>query len=195
MCGRLNATYGDVGPGVFDLLDHPLVLDFTGDEDMTHVFNQIYWEQQKLSPGSRAMTNALMTSCLVNVFRKLIDGADADLAWLEGLADPRLVMVIEDVLASPEAPHTVESMAEKAAMSRSSFHERFTESFGRAPAAFVREVRLRRAAELLAATELGVDDIGSRVGFASRSQFSSAFRQMFGCPPAQFRSTHSRSAS
>ena len=190
MCGRLNATYGDEGPGVFDLLDHTLVLDFAGEKDMTQVFNQIYWEQQVPSPGSRAMTNALMTGCLVKVFRKLIEGADTDLAWLEGLADPRLVGVIEAVLVAPEAPHTVESMAEQAAMSRSAFHARFTDSFGRTPSTFVREVRLRRAAEMLVTTDLGIDDIGSRVGFASRSQFSSAFRQLFGCPPAQFRAAH-----
>jgi Helix-turn-helix domain len=51
----------------------------------------------------------------------------------------------------------------------------------------VRDVRLRRAAQLLRVSGLSVDGIAGKVGFASRSHFSHAFHDEFGCSPADFR--------
>jgi transcriptional regulator GlxA family with amidase domain len=74
-------------------------------------------------------------------------------------------------------------------MSRSSFAERFAASIGRTPMEFVREVRIREGGKLLLTTDLSVDGIADRVGFASRSHFSRAFRDYFSQTPTEFRST------
>jgi AraC family transcriptional activator of mtrCDE len=73
-------------------------------------------------------------------------------------------------------------------MSRSTFSDRFGAAFGRSPIAYVREVRLRKAADMLRATDRPIDAIASRVGFASRSHFSQAFRDLFGESPSVLRS-------
>ena len=71
---------------------------------------------------------------------------------------------------------------------RSAFAKRFHDSFDRTPMEYVRDVRLRKSAELLRRDgRLSVDAVASRVGFASRSQFSHAFRETFGCSPTEFR--------
>ena len=72
-------------------------------------------------------------------------------------------------------------------MSRSVFARRFHECFDRTPMDYLRDVRLRRAARLLHRADLSVNDVASKVGFASRSHFSRAFRDHFGCAPADFR--------
>jgi AraC-like DNA-binding protein len=72
-------------------------------------------------------------------------------------------------------------------MSRSVFAKRFHEGFGQTPMDYVREVRMRSAAQLLAQPELSVDSIATRVGFASRSHFSKSFSEQFGCSPTAFR--------
>jgi AraC-like DNA-binding protein len=54
---------------------------------------------------------------------------------------------------------------------------------------FVREVRIREGGKLLLTTDLSVDGIADRVGFASRSHFSRAFRDYFSQTPTEFRST------
>lgn len=189
MCGRLNATYGDAGPGIFSLLDHSLVIDFSDNSDVVRTFDLIMSEQQHPSAGSKAMTNTLMTASIVHVFRRLLSDDSIDLAWLDVLADQRMVAAVEAILDHPEAPHTVDSLAGLAMMSRSAFHAQFSVQFGRTPGAFVRDVRLRRAAELFTTTDQSVDSVMSRVGFASRSQFSNAFKDFFGLTPAQFRSS------
>lgn len=186
MCGRLQASYGG-GVGLFDLLHHPLLADFSRTPAMTAVFDQLLAEQRDPSVGSKAMCEALMSQCLVIVFRHLQEDPTTDLAWLHALDDERMMEVVDHVLSHPEAPHTVESLADLANMSRSSFHPAFTTTFGRPPAEFVREVRLREAARLLGATDVSIDEVGRRVGFASRSQFSKAFRDLYGRPPGKFR--------
>ena len=73
-------------------------------------------------------------------------------------------------------------------MSRSAFAERFHAAFGTSPMSFVHDVRLRRAAEILQRTpELSIEQVAHRVGFTSRSHFSSEFKARFGSSPAAFR--------
>lgn len=186
VCGKLQATYGG-GVGLFDLLHRPLLADFGDTPEMTSIFDRLLAEQREPSLGGTAMCQALMNQCLVMVFRRLQNDPDTDLAWLHALDDERMMPVVDHVLSHPEATHTVESLADRANMSRSSFHAAFTAIFGRSPAKFVREVRLREAARLLGSNHLSIDEVGRRVGFASRSQFSKAFRGVYGRPPGKFR--------
>lgn len=185
-CGRVRAVYGE-GLGLFDLLREPIVLDFSDSEQMRSTFGRILEEQRSPSPATGAMTTALMNECLVMVFRRLCGRPECPLPWLSALEDPRLAPVLEAILEHPERDHSLESLAELALMSRSTFAEEFAAAFGRTPMAYVRDVRLRRAAELLRSTNLPVSAVASRVGFASRSAFTHAFRERFGYTPMSFR--------
>jgi transcriptional regulator GlxA family with amidase domain len=115
---------------------------------------------------------------------KLADGASP---WLSALDDPRLARVIETILNRPEQHHTLDVLASIAYTSRSTFTRHFEQSFGRTPMDYLREIRLRRAAQLLRIKGLTVDSVASKVGFAGRSHFSRAFHDQFGCSPADFR--------
>jgi transcriptional regulator GlxA family with amidase domain len=48
-------------------------------------------------------------------------------------------------------------------------------------------VRLQRAAELLAMSELTLEEIASRTGFAYKHYLASSFRQAFGMTPGTYR--------
>ena len=96
----------------------------------------------------------------------------------------RLARALEGVLQSPGAPHTVESLAEVASMSRSAFAEAFTHSFGLPPMGMVRRIRLERAWKLLEQQAgLPIRTVARRVGFSSRSHFSRLFKSHFGVSP------------
>lgn len=185
-CGRIRVTYGG-NLGLFDLLREVITLDFSDSPQMRATFEGLLREQGAPAPGSRAMMAALMHQCLVLVFRRLSKHAHCRLPWLAAMDDQRMIPVVDAILARPERPHSLESLAELGHMSRSVFAARFRESFGRTPMDFVRDTRLRQAAQLLHSGELSVDAIASRVGFASRSHFSRAFRDQFGRSPAEFR--------
>ena len=70
---------------------------------------------------------------------------------------------------------------------RSAFAELFANTFGRPPINFVHHIRLQRAAEMLSASPLSIDEIADQVGFSSRSQFARAFKRHMGSPPHTFR--------
>jgi AraC family transcriptional activator of mtrCDE len=185
-CGRIQAIYG-AGMDLFGQLRDVLVVDFSHSPKMRTTFEAVLEEQRNGGPGSAAMMSALLSQCLVLMFRRLSQHPGHNLAWLDALEDPRMAQVIGEVLDRPEQPYTLERLAELAGMSRSVFAKRFHEGFGRPPMDYVREVRLRSSAQLLGQPQLSVDAIASRVGYSSRSHFSKAFTKQFGRSPSEFR--------
>lgn len=187
-CGVIHVRYGQ-SLGLFDRLREVLVVDLSGIPQIPAAFEGIFGEQLRAVAGSATMTSALMTQCLVHVFRRLPSEAEQALPWLMALKDRRLARAIDLILDTPAAEHSVESLAAAASMSRSSFAERFAAAFGRSPMSFVHHVRMQRAVELLELGTLSIDQVSSRVGFASRSHFSRAFKKHTGASPIQFRQT------
>jgi AraC-like DNA-binding protein len=185
-CGRVQVTYGG-SLGLFDRLTEPRILDFSDAPAMRATFEALVREYGETGDGAKAMTSALMNQCLVLVFRRLCDGKECDLPWLSALDDPGMARVLDAILAHPEHPHSLDSLAELGNMSRSVFARRFHDSFDRTPMEYVRDVRSRLGARLLHRQELSVAEIASQVGFASRSHFSRAFSDYFGCSPVKFR--------
>jgi len=188
VCGAMRATYGG-SIGLFDELRQPLVVDFGADPRMRSVFEGLLHEQAEPGPGSATMTGALMTQGLVALLRRLCEGGECSLPWLAALGDDRLVRALDLMLHAPDKPHTLESVARAAGMSRSTFSEHFSQTFGRTAMELLREIRLDRGAELLRSTDLTVERVAERVGLSSRSYFSRAFRARFGTDPASFRAT------
>lgn len=185
-CGRIQVSYAG-GMGLFDHLKEAIVLDFSDYPQMRTVFESLIDEYQRCGPACAAMMSALMNQCLINVLRRASEQANGALPWLSALDDPRLSSVIEAILGHPEQTYTLESLAEVCHMSRSTFARHFEQCFGRTPMDYVRDVRLRRGAQLLQTTALPMDGVASKVGYASRSHFSRAFQEMYGCSPADFR--------
>jgi AraC family transcriptional activator of mtrCDE len=185
-CGRVQVSYAG-GMGLFDHLKEAIVLDFSDSAQMRNIFEALIEEYQQSGPASAAMMTALMNQCLIQVLRRVSQQANGALPWLSALDDPRLARVVETILNHPEQHHTLELLASVAHMSRSTFARHFEQCFGRTPMDYVRDVRLRRAAQLLHLGGQSIDSVASKVGFASRSHFSRAFHEHFGCSPVDFR--------
>lgn len=185
-CGVIHVRYGQ-SLGLFDRLRDVLVVDLSGIAQVEAAFESIFAEQSQAVAGSATMLGALMTQCLVHMFRRLPNEGQHALPWLMALKDRRLARAIDTILENPAADHSVESLAEMASMSRSTFAEHFAAAFGRTPMSFVHHVRMQRAVELLENEALPVDQVASRIGFGSRSHFSRAFKKHTGTSPSLFR--------
>ena len=187
-CGVVSVNYGD-SLGLFHRLRQVLVADLSAFSQTRFVFETLLAEQGGTGTGSEALTRALMSQCLVYLLRHLSEGPDDSLPWLSGLKDEGLGPALDLIFDQPGFPHTVALLADASLMSRSSFAERFHDAFGVPPMKFLRDVRLRRAAEMFQRNPgLSIDQVARDVGFTSRSHFSREFKGRFGASPAAFRS-------
>jgi len=78
-------------------------------------------------------------------------------------------------------------LARIAGLSPSRFHAVFRAAFGVAPARWIQERRLGRARELLAGSELPVQEVAQRAGFQDPFHFSRLFKRREGLAPVAYR--------
>jgi AraC family transcriptional regulator, activator of mtrCDE len=190
--GMLDVQYGQA-LNLFHNLKQILVVDLSPVQKLPELFEEIFIEQRQLVPGSDAMTGALMTQCLLHMFRRLPTEGDRAMPWLVSLQDPRIGRVIEGILDDPAYPHTIESLSAQASMSRSAFFQRFTDMFGRPPIGYVHQIRMQLASDMLTASSLSIDEVAKRVGISSRSHFTHSFKKHTGISPHAFREITTRS--
>ncbi len=184
-CGTVIVTYGGT-VGLFEHLKEPIVESFSDNEALRGQFQRVLAELAAPTVGTGALTESLLKQCLIVLLRRQFKTNGAA-PWLAALGDERLAHAVTAMLERPAEAFTLEHLAGIAGMSRSAFAKHFAATFGRPPFEFLKEVRLRRAARLLEATDLPIKAIASNVGYASRSYFSRAFRSLYGVDPATFR--------
>ncbi|NER11935.1 helix-turn-helix domain-containing protein [Leptobacterium flavescens] len=80
----------------------------------------------------------------------------------------------------------VEQFANEMFLSRSQLHRRIKSLTGYSTTKFIRLIRLKRAAQLLAANTGSVSEIAYKVGFDNIGYFSKCFSETFGKPPSQY---------
>ncbi len=95
----------------------------------------------------------------------------------------RALAVVEKEMANAE--FDVEHFAEALHLSRIQLYRKLKALTDQAPTDFVRTLRLRRAAQLLAAQAGNVADVAYLVGFTNLSYFSKCFRAQFGHAPSE----------
>jgi len=83
---------------------------------------------------------------------------------------------------------TVKQIAEQAGMSIATLERRFREHLKLSPRAFLAQMRLSLACQLLRDTPLNMEEIALECGYESPAAFSRAFRREMGSSPSGFRS-------
>ncbi len=185
-CGLASALIGGT-LDVFGMIASLLVRRLDGADLIGAQFIRLGAELHPPRAGTRAMIEALLKQCLVLLLRDP-DGIPG-LPWSAEAAHPPLWRAFAAMADSLAADHTVDRLATIAGMSRTAFAAQFAAAFGRPPMALLRELRLRRAAALLASSSVTIEQAAGAVGYSSRSQFSRAFRELHGCDPSSFRAS------
>ncbi|MDP3073015.1 MAG: helix-turn-helix transcriptional regulator [Opitutaceae bacterium] len=90
-----------------------------------------------------------------------------------------------------EAPK-LERIAKEAHVSVSHLRRLFHEYFRKSPKLVLDNVRLETASALLATSTATLEDIASRTGFRSITDFCRVFKKRYGHPPNEWRRTTTR---
>ncbi len=89
----------------------------------------------------------------------------------------------------------VDTLAQRAHMSRRNYDRRFREITGAAPGTWLTHQRVIRAQQLLEATVMPVDEVARHCGFSSAAALRPHFRRLLGVAPATYRETFGSSGN
>jgi AraC-like DNA-binding protein len=163
----------------------PQLVHVRGERRLATIVQLLGEESRAQRPGRDVILAHLLEVLLIEALRSTA-GTAASPGLLRGLADERLAAAIRRMHEDMTRPWTVAELAKEAALSRSSFFERFSRAVGVAPMAYLLRWRMAWAKNLLRQTEGNVAEVAERVGYGSASAFSVAFTRHVGLPPTRY---------
>ena len=104
-------------------------------------------------------------------------------------SDSRLSDLIPWVRAHLSEPHNLDSLAQRALMTRRTFTRHFHQLTGTTVIQWLLSERLTHSQHLLEATDLSIEHISERSGFGSPASFRHHFKVAFGISPLLWRQT------
>jgi AraC family transcriptional activator of mtrCDE len=167
----------------FAFLEQPAVIDPSQGRPLLATMQHVMREVRNPGLGTEVLTSILLKQVLIVCFRAL---AGSRHAWLTHLAfshDRNIARAYAAMASRPGDDHSVASLSQVASLSRSAFMARFANVVGCAPMAALRQLRMRRAADLLASKSLSLDHVARMVGYRSSSSFCRAFYSVLGREP------------
>ena len=85
---------------------------------------------------------------------------------------------------------SVDMIADEAGISRVHLHRKMKELTGQTPHDFIRNIRLKKAAQLLANQGMNVTEVMYACGFANSASFSTVFKRFYGMSPRDYMREH-----
>lgn len=83
--------------------------------------------------------------------------------------------------------HPAWELAAQFSVSETSLKNYFRGVFGQNISIYLRELRMKKATELLTSTRLSVAEIAELIGYMNQSKFASVFKKQFGLSPLEYR--------
>jgi AraC-like DNA-binding protein len=179
-----HCAFGSNDSGLLVSLLPELVV-VRGERRLTTLVELLGEEARGDRPGRDVVLAHLLEVLLIEAFRTTT-GATAAPGLLRGLADERLAAALRRMHAEPTHSWTVAELAREAAMSRSTFFDRFHREVGVAPMKYLLDWRMAIAKDLLRGKGVSVGEVAQRVGYSSSSTFSVAFTRQVGSAPTAY---------
>lgn len=201
-----NLTYGD-GHGRVQLLcgycrfdeaiDHPIIANLPPaivlrSRDIGHepwllaALRLLSLETDLDGQGMKGILSRLLEILFIQTLRRA-SPPDGYPGYMAALADPNLSKALLAMHRAPERRWTIAELARLSGMSRARFADRFAATLGVPPIGYLTTWRLMKARLLLRETDLGIDEIALRCGYASLPSFTRRYTAAFGMGPGAYR--------
>jgi len=190
VCGFIGCDVRPFNP-LLEALPRMLHVPGRGDTAspwLAGVLDAVVQESNRKRPGGEAVLERMTEMMFVEAVRRYIDDLPSgETGWLAGLGDAAVGRALSLLHERPEASWTVEQLAEAAAVSRSTLHERFVHFLGQPPMQYLAQWRMQLAACLLRDTDAKVLEVALDVGYQNETAFARAFRRATGESPGAWR--------
>jgi AraC-like DNA-binding protein len=154
-------------------------------------------ELREQQPGGYLVVQHLAHMILVQALRlHLAEQSGNGVGWLFALADRQMSVAMNAMHDDPARRWTLQTLAARAGMSRSTFAQRFKETVGTSPMEYLAHWRMLLASDRLENSRDPISVIAPALGYESEAAFSTAFKRVMGCSPRQYsRSQYAASAA
>lgn len=137
--------------------------------------------------GARFLVDALSSALFTLILRVYLREQAPAGGNLALLGDKRLGRAWQAMLEDPAHEWTIDTLAERASMSRATFARQFSLVAGESPWALLTRVRMELAYRLLSSSQLSLIDIAAQVGYQSQASFTKKFKETYGEAPGRLR--------
>ncbi|CAB3809426.1 AraC family transcriptional regulator [Paraburkholderia fynbosensis] len=163
----------------------PQIVHVRGEQRLATLVQLVREETREQRPAREVVLSRLLEVLLIEALRSAPQ-TNASPGLVRGLSDVRLAAAIRGMHEHLTRAWTVAELAKEAALSRSTFFERFSRTVGISPMEYLLAWRMALAKDLLRRNEVRIAEIAQRVGYSSASTFSVAFTRHVGRPPTQY---------
>ena len=119
---------------------------------------------------------------------KVDENDDAETKFIK-----KAIKMVEDNLQNES--FDIESLTEELNMSRSSLFRKIKSLTGLSLSAFIRSIRVKKAAQLILTEDLSLKEIAYEVGFNTYKYFKVSFEKQFDCLPSDYKEKHHQNNS
>jgi AraC-like DNA-binding protein len=145
-------------------------------------------EARSLRPGGDTVLTRLADILIIQTIRWWIETQPTmQPGWLAALRDVRIGRAITQIHREPARAWTVGTLANQAAMSRSSFADHFTKTLGEPVMHYVARWRVYTALTILQQESEDIGELAARLGYSSEAAFSRTFKRVIGITPGAAR--------
>ncbi|WP_428410520.1 AraC family transcriptional regulator [Hyphococcus sp.] len=138
-------------------------------------------------PQSGLVVNGLFNLLLTELLSAVFSAPHIASALEDHAASGKIARALLLIHHSASFDWTSSLLAQRVGLSRSVFSKRFTQETGRSPGAYIKQLRLHRAATLLRGSHVSIADAAEHAGYASIPSFCQAFKAFFGATPHDWR--------
>jgi AraC-like DNA-binding protein len=166
-----------------------------GSSWVTDLFPRVLAEGVNRRAGSETILAKLSELMFVEVLRRHIESLPPDSSgWLAGLRDPNIGEALRLIHAHPSEDWTLERLARRVGLSRTTFANRFAELVQLPPMQYLAKWRLQQASRRMEQPGVSIAQAAAEVGYESEAAFNRAFKKLVGVPPGTWRKGRSAGA-
>ena len=156
-------------------------------QEFTRQFNELSTDYEQLSHQFEQMKNAVQADDMTHN-----EKADAAIHRQLSAHDSEFLSKVDAIVNRQieEGRVNVSALAEELCMSITAFRRRFSALVDEKPQAYVMRLRMEKARQLIVEhPELTIAEVGLRLGFDEKANFTRAFKRVFGAPPSEYKET------
>lgn len=187
VCASMHFEHKAFNPISFALPERFIcpISSFRGaDTLLSLLFSEAFDEK----PGRQEVLDRLFEVLLIDLLRIVMAQKDAQPGLFRSLVHPQLGKALTAIHEDPTQDWTLDSLAQLAGMSRSSFASAFKSEVGDSPGNYLTRWRMTLAQALIR-EGVSLKLVAERVGYSSQAGFLKAFKSAIGESPSEWRST------